>query len=122
MYGDGLNVRDWLYVEDHVDALLLAACNGASGRSYCVGGYGERTNREVVECICSRLDHLKPDGAPHARLITRVTDRPGHDRRYAIDPTRIETELGWRPRHDFSTAIEATVRWYLEHQSWISSS
>ena len=122
LYGDGLNVRDWLYVEDHVDALLLAACKGASGRSYCVGGYGERTNREVVECICSHLDHLQPDGAPHARLITRVTDRPGHDRRYAIDPTRIETELGWRPRHDFSTAIEATVRWYLEHQSWISSS
>ena len=122
LYGDGLNVRDWLYVEDHVDALVLAACRGESGRSYCVGGYGERTNREVVECICSHLDHLKPDGAPHAMLITRVTDRPGHDRRYAIDPTRIETELGWRPRHDFSTAIEATVRWYLEHQSWISSS
>ena len=121
LYGDGLNVRDWLYVEDHVDALVLAACRGESGRSYCVGGYGERTNREVGECICSHLDHLKPDGAPHAMLSTRVTDRPGHDRRYAIDPTRIETELGWRPRHDFSPAIEATVRWCLEHQSWISS-
>ena len=115
LYGDGLNVRDWLYVEDHVDALLLAACNGVSGRSYCVGGYGERTNREVVECICSHLDHLKPDGAPHARLITRVTDRPGHDRRYAIDPTRIETELGWKARHDFDEAIAKTVQWYIAH-------
>ena len=122
LYGDGLNVRDWLYVEDHVDALLLAACRGESGRSYCVGGYGERTNREVVECICSHLDHLKPEGAPHAQLIQLVRDRPGHDRRYAIDPCRIETELGWRARHDFSTAMEATVRWYLEHQSWISCS
>ena len=113
LYGDGLNVRDWLYVEDHVDALLLAACRGQSGRSYCVGGYGERTNREVVECICSHLDALRPEGSPHADLIELVRDRPGHDRRYAIDPTRIENELGWKPRHDFSTAIEATVRWYL---------
>ena len=122
LYGDGLNVRDWLYVEDHVDALLLAACRGESGRSYCVGGHGERTNREVVECICSHLDHFIPAQAPHKNLIQMVTDRPGHDRRYAIDPSRIETELGWAPRHDFSSAIEATVRWYLEHQSWISSS
>ena len=113
LYGDGLNVRDWLYVEDHVDALLLAACRGKSGRSYCVGGYGERTNRQVVECICSHLDALKPEGRPHSKLIELVRDRPGHDRRYAIDPTRIENELGWKPRHDFSTAIEATVRWYL---------
>ena len=113
LYGDGLNVRDWLHVEDHVDALLLAACRGQSGRSYCVGGHGERTNREVVECICSHMDQFKPDGAPHSQLITRVMDRPGHDRRYAIDPTRVETELGWKPSHDFSTAIEQTVRWYL---------
>ena len=115
LYGDGLNVRDWLYVEDHVDALLLAACKGESGRSYCVGGYGERTNREVVECICKHLDNMLPEREPHARLIQLVGDRPGHDRRYAIDPTRIETELGWRPRHNFETAIEATVRWYLKH-------
>ena len=115
LYGDGLNVRDWLYVEDHVDALLLAATKGESGRSYCVGGYGERTNREVVDCICNHLDKLLPDGAPHARLIQLVGDRPGHDRRYAIDPRRIETELGWAPRHNFETAIEATVRWYLKH-------
>ena len=117
LYGDGLNVRDWLYVEDHVDALLLAACRGESGRSYCVGGYGERTNREVVKCICKHLDDLIPGQSPHADLIEMVNDRPGHDRRYAIDPTRIETELGWSPRHEFSTAIAETVRWYLKHHT-----
>ena len=117
LYGDGLNVRDWLYVEDHVDALLLAACRGEAGRSYCVGGYGERTNREVVECICGHLDQLLPGRGPHQDLIEMVSDRPGHDRRYAIDPTRIETELGWSPRHDFSTAIEETVRWYLKNHT-----
>ena len=115
LYGDGLNVRDWLYVEDHVDALLLAACKGASGRSYCVGGYGERTNREVVECICSHLDQLLPTRNPHKQLIQLVTDRPGHDRRYAINPARIETELGWKPRHDFNEAIAKTVQWYITH-------
>jgi len=107
LYGDGLNVRDWLYVEDHVDALLLAACQGQLGRSYCVGGScsngtaSERTNREVVEAICQALDQLLPAGAPHSQLITPVSDRPGHDRRYAIDTTRIGTELGWQPRHSF---------------------
>ena len=115
LYGDGLNVRDWLYVEDHVDALLLAACKGASGRSYCVGGYGERTNREVVECICSHLDQLFPTRAPHKQLIQLVTDRPGHDRRYAINPARIEAELGWKPRHNFNEAIAKTVQWYIAH-------
>ena len=115
LYGDGLNVRDWLFVEDHVDALLLAACNGTSGRSYCIGGYGERTNREVVECICLHLDHLIPTQTPHNNLIQMVKDRPGHDRRYAIDPSRIESELGWSPRHEFSSAIEETVRWFLKH-------
>lgn len=118
LYGDGLKVRDLMYVENHVDALLLAACEGESGRSYCVGGYGERTIRVVVDCICSYLDYLKPDGAPHAKMITRVTDRPVHDRRHAIHPTRIETELGRSPRHDFSTATKATVRCYLHPQSW----
>jgi dTDP-glucose 4,6-dehydratase len=118
LYGDGGNVRDWLYVDDHVDALLLAACRGALGRSYCVGGHGERTNKQVVEAICSLLDQLQPAGAPHAQLITRVSDRPGHDRRYAIDPTRISTELGWQPRHSFEEGLAATVRWYLERQGW----
>jgi dTDP-glucose 4,6-dehydratase len=118
LYGDGANVRDWLYVEDHVDALLLAATSGQLGRSYCVGGHGERTNRQVVEAICALLDQLRPASAPHADLITRVTDRPGHDRRYAIDPTRISSELGWQPRHSFEQGLEATVRWYLGHQDW----
>ena len=118
LYGDGLNVRDWLYVEDHVDALLLAACRGTPGRAYCVGGHGERTNKQVVEAICSALDALLPAGAPHSQLITPVTDRPGHDRCYAIDPTRISTELGWQPRHSFQEGLAATVAWFLAHQTW----
>lgn len=120
LYGDGQNVRDWLYVEDHVDALLLAACRGELGRSYCVGGHGERTNKQVVEAICSALDALLPADVPHSRLITPVTDRPGHDRRYAIDPSRISNELGWQPRHSFQEGLAATVAWYLEQQDWCS--
>jgi dTDP-glucose 4,6-dehydratase len=124
LYGDGANVRDWLYVEDHVEALLLAATRGCLGESYCVGGAGdhgspsERTNRDVVETICALLDQLRPEGVPHARLITRVSDRPGHDRRYAIDAGKITAELGWKPRHSFEKGLEATVRWYLEHLDW----
>ncbi|MBM5816573.1 MAG: dTDP-glucose 4,6-dehydratase [Cyanobacteria bacterium K_Offshore_surface_m2_239] len=121
LYGDGLNVRDWLYVEDHVDALLLAATRGELGRSYCVGGHGERNNREVVEAICARMDVLHPQGAPHARLITAVTDRPGHDRRYAIDPARITAELGWQPRHSFEAGLAETVAWYLDHAPWCAA-
>ena len=118
LYGDGANVRDWLFVEDHVDALLLAAAEGVPGESYCVGGHGERTNKQVVEAICALLDQLRPDGAPHSRLITPVADRPGHDRRYAIDPTRISRELGWQSRHGFAEGLEATVRWYVDHLAW----
>ena len=118
LYGDGANVRDWLYVEDHVEALLLAATRGRLGESYCVGGAGERTNREVVEAICTLLDQLRPEGAPHNRLITRVADRPGHDRRYAIDASKISSELGWTPRHNVEQGLEATVRWYLDHLDW----
>ena len=118
LYGDGLNVRDWLYVEDHVDALLLAACKGEEGRSYCVGGHGEATNKQIVTAICTQLDQDRPQRAPHAALITPVTDRPGHDRRYAIDPSRISSELGWYPRHNVEEGLAATVRWYLEHQDW----
>ena len=118
LYGDGGNVRDWLFVEDHVDALLLVARNGLPGRSYCVGGHGERSNKELVNLLCECLDRLRPEAAPHARLITPVRDRPGHDRRYAIDPSRISTELGWQPRHDLEQGLETTVRWYLDHLSW----
>ena len=118
LYGDGQNVRDWVYVEDHVDALLLAACRGQLGRSYCVGGHGERTNKEVVGAICAALDRSLPAGAPHSQLITPVSDRPGHDRRYAIDPSRINSELGWQPRHSFEAGLAATVRWTLEQQGW----
>jgi dTDP-glucose 4,6-dehydratase len=110
LYGDGQNVRDWLYVEDHVDALLLAATQGHLGRSYCVGGHGERTNKEVVEAICNALEALRTAGAPHARLITQVSDRPSHDRRYAIDPTLISAELGWQPGHSFEEGLAATLR------------
>ena len=121
LYGDGQNVRDWLYVEDHVEALLLAASRGRLGESYCVGGAGdhgspgERSNTDVVQAICVLMDKLRPQGAPHARLITRVSDRPGHDRRYAIDASKITRELGWRPRHSFEKGLEATVRWTLAH-------
>jgi dTDP-glucose 4,6-dehydratase len=127
LYGDGANVRDWLYVEDHVEALLLAATRGRLGESYCVGGAGdhgsasERTNRQVVEAICTLMDQLRPQGAPHARLITRVSDRPGHDRRYAIDASKISRELGWQPRHSFEQGLEATVRWYLDNLDWCTA-
>ncbi len=117
VYGDGLNVRDWLYVEDHVDALLLAACRGQLGHSYCVGGHGERTNKQVVEAICQQLDEARPEHAPHSHLITQVSDRPGHDRRYSIDPTVITNELGWKPRHSFVDGLSATVKWYLNNHS-----
>lgn len=118
LYGDGANVRDWLYVDDHVEALLLAASHGRIGESYCVGGHGERTNRQVVELICAQLDQLRPEAAPHARLITLVRDRPGHDRRYAIDASKITAELGWQPRHTFEQGLAATVHWYVEHLDW----
>jgi dTDP-glucose 4,6-dehydratase len=121
LYGDGANVRDWLYVEDHVDALLLAATQGQVGRSYCLGGHGERSNKQVVEGVCALLDQQLPSGAPHARLITPVIDRPGHDRRYAVDPTRIITELGWQPRHNYEEGLAATVDWYVVNQKWCSA-
>lgn len=118
VYGRGANVRDWLYVDDHARALVLVAEKGAVGETYNVGGRNERRNIDVVTRICEILDGLRPANAPHAGLITYVTDRPGHDARYAIDATRIETELGWRAEMTFDTGIEHTVRWYLDNEWW----
>jgi len=118
VYGDGKNVRDWLFVEDHVEALCLIAEKGAPGRCYNVGGRNERTNVEVVHRICDLLDEMAPSGAPHRELIQFVADRPGHDRRYAIDATRLESEIGWRARETFDTGMARTVRWYLDNEAW----
>jgi dTDP-glucose 4,6-dehydratase len=118
VYGDGANVRDWLYVEDHVRALRLILERGRLGEKYNVGGRNERTNLEVVEGICDTLDALLPNGAGRRGLITFVPDRPGHDRRYAIDATKLETELGWRAQENFESGLEKTVRWYLDNRRW----
>jgi dTDP-glucose 4,6-dehydratase len=119
IYGDGSNVRDWLYVEDHADALLLVLQKGAVGRSYNIGGQNERTNLELVQTICAILDRMQPRATGrYADLITFVTDRPGHDARYAIDPARIRQELGWQPSLTVDEGLEKTVRWYLDNKSW----
>ncbi|MFB2531532.1 dTDP-glucose 4,6-dehydratase [Paracoccus sp. p3-h83] len=118
VYGDGGNIRDWLYVEDHADALLLCLEKAAVGRSYNIGGENEATNIDLVRMICAHLDDLRPQGAPHDRLITFVTDRPGHDRRYAIDPSRIRSELGWRPSVTLDQGLRHTVEWYLANEDW----
>lgn len=118
VYGDGGNVRDWLYVEDHADALLLVLEKGVVGRSYNIGGENEARNIDLVRTICATLDELRPAARPYAEQIRFVTDRPGHDRRYAIDPTRIRTELGWRPSVTVEEGLRRTVRWYLENESW----
>jgi dTDP-glucose 4,6-dehydratase len=121
IYGDGQNVRDWLYVEDHARALRLVAAKGTPGETYNVGGGAERTNLQVVDLLCSLMDELHPQGAPHARLITYVKDRPGHDRRYAINSSKIRRELGWQPQESFETGLRKTVQWYLDHPAWIES-
>lgn len=118
VYGDGGNVRDWLYVEDHADALLLCLEKGEVGRSYNIGGENEARNIDLVRTICAHLDEMRPEGAPHDRLIRFVTDRPGHDRRYAIDPTRIRTELRWRPSVTVEEGLKRTVEWYLDNEAW----
>ena len=119
IYGDGGNIRDWLYVEDHADALLLVLEKGELGRSYNIGGENERTNLELVKTLCEILDRLQPrDGGSYADLITFVTDRPGHDARYAIDPSRIRDELGWRPSVTVEEGLDKTVQWYLENEDW----
>jgi dTDP-glucose 4,6-dehydratase len=120
VYGDGSNVRDWLFVEDHAAALIAIAERGQPGESYNVGGDSERTNLQVVERICDLVDELAPDDAigPRRGLITFVTDRPGHDQRYAIDASKIRAELGWTPKESFETGIASTVRWYLGNAAW----
>lgn len=118
IYGDGKNIRDWLYVEDHADALLTVVSRGTDGRSYNIGGEAEATNLELVNLICETLDSLRPASASYASLIKFVEDRPGHDRRYAIDPTRIREELGWKPSVTLQEGIERTVAWYLANEAW----
>jgi len=120
IYGDGLNVRDWLYVSDHCSAIRAVLAAGRPGEVYNVGGWNERTNRQIVDAICALLDELRPDPVgPYGRLVQFVTDRPGHDRRYAIDARKIERELGWRPAETFESGIRKTVKWYLDHAPWV---
>ena len=118
VYGRGTNVRDWLYVDDHVRALVAVLGRGEPGETYNVGGGAERTNLAVVEAICDVLDEVRPRPAPHADLIAFVADRPGHDWRYAIDASKIERELGWAPRESFESGLRRTVRWYLDNEAW----
>ena len=120
VYGDGMNVRDWLYVDDHCAAIRRVLADGRVGETYNIGGWNEMPNLTIVRTICRLLDEVVPDAAgPRERLLTFVKDRPGHDRRYAIDARKIERELGWRPAETFDSGIRKTVRWYLDHQGWV---
>jgi dTDP-glucose 4,6-dehydratase len=119
VYGDGQNVRDWLYVEDHCEAILTVMTGGRLGETYNVGGLNEQKNIDVVNTLCNTLDELHPEGSPHNRLITYVKDRPGHDRRYAIDCSKIERELKWSPKESFATGLQKTVEWYLANSRWV---
>jgi dTDP-glucose 4,6-dehydratase len=123
VYGDGQQIRDWLYVKDHCSAIRRVLEQGALGETYNVGGWNEKANLEVVHTLCAILDELRPrvDGQSYATQISFVADRPGHDRRYAIDATRLERELGWRPAETFETGIRKTVQWYLDNQEWVSN-
>jgi dTDP-glucose 4,6-dehydratase len=118
VYGDGKNIRDWLYVDDHCSGIETVLRGGAPGRVYNIGGINEWRNIDIVNLICERLDELKPGAASYKAQITYVTDRPGHDQRYAIDAGRMQTELGWSPQHDFQSGIERTIQWYLGHLDW----
>jgi dTDP-glucose 4,6-dehydratase len=120
VYGDGQQIRDWLYVKDHCSAIREVLARGRLGETYNVGGWNEKPNIEIVQTICALLDEMQPDPAgSYSRLITYVTDRPGHDRRYAIDARKLERELGWKPAETFDTGIRKTVRWYLDHRDWV---
>ena len=120
IYGKGDNIRDWLYVDDHARALRLVLERGKLGETYNIGGWNEKTNLEVVQAICKTLDELHPQGAPHSKLITYVADRPGHDKRYAIDATKISQDLGWKPQETFESGLRKTVEWYLRNTDWVS--
>ncbi len=120
VYGDGQQIRDWLYVRDHASAIRAVLAGGRVGETYNIGGWNEMANIDIVTTVCALLDELRPDPAgPYSRLITYVKDRPGHDRRYAIDARKIERELGWRPAETFATGIRKTVQWYLDHPEWV---
>jgi dTDP-glucose 4,6-dehydratase len=122
VYGDGMNVRDWLYVRDHAEALWTVLRRGKLGETYNIGGHNEWANLRIVELICDLIDEMNPTlGGNSRKLITFVKDRPGHDRRYAIDATKIKNELGWLPAHKFEQGIRETVRWYLDSQDWVKS-
>ena len=118
IYGDGKNIRDWIYVEDHIDALIKVALNGRVGDTYCIGASQEKNNEEIVELICELLDSHNKLNAPHNRFKVFVKDRPGHDRRYAIDNKKIIQELNWYPKHDLSKAMLMTIEWYLSNLDW----
>lgn len=119
VYGDGQNVRDWLYVADHCDGIRTALARGVPGQTYNIGGRQEMSNLDLVRQVCALLDDLRPGGAPYGRLITFVKDRPGHDRRYAIDMGKIERELGWQPRETFAGGLRKTIEWYLDNLEWV---
>ena len=118
IYGDGSNIRDWLYVEDHVDALILAATKGEIGETYCIGGFGEKTNLEVVKNICQILDVLSPKEIEHSELISFIEDRKGHDKRYSINPSKIQSKLKWQPKYSFEEALLKTIKWYLSSENF----
>lgn len=121
VYGDGLNVRDWIYVADHCAAVSLVLARGTPGETYNIGGWNEKPNLEIVHAVCDIVDEMAPRaGGPRRELITFVKDRPGHDRRYAMDARKIERELGWRPKETFETGIRKTIRWYLENEEWVN--
>ena len=121
IYGDGQQIRDWLYVEDHCNAIRAVLEKGTPGEVYTVGGNNEKANLEIVHTICDSLDEMAPQasGKPYQSLITFVNDRPGHDRRYAIDSGKIQRQLGWTPKETFATGLKKTIRWYLDHQTWV---
>ena len=119
VYGDGLNIRDWLYVEDHCEALRVVLDKGRPGEKYNIGGINEKTNLEVVRTVCALLNELRPGASSYESLISYVKDRPGHDRRYAIDNRKIQAELGWRPKETFETGLRKTILWYLENPQWV---